>query len=118
MTLCACGRYTQHECILRPVECDVNVKQNSIQTAKDICQKASEYVSGDREATHGDKLENHTDIAKLWSAYLGKDITPTQAAVMMMLLKVARTKVGKFNIDDYIDMAGYAGVAGEVAQRS
>lgn len=41
-------------------------------------------------------------------------ITADQVALMMVLLKVARTKTGGLNIDDYVDMAGYAGVAGEI----
>ena len=34
----------------------------------------------------------------------------------MNLLKIARTQAGKFNLDDYIDAAGYAAIAGEIAQ--
>lgn len=73
-------------------------------------------VSGERSRTHGDKLENHTNIARLWSAFLGVPLEPEQVALMMVLLKVARTKTGTFNIDDYVDMAGYSGIAGELAE--
>lgn len=34
---------------------------------------------------------------------------------MMVLLKAARTRTGTFNLDDFVDMAGYAGCAGEIA---
>ena len=51
----------------------------------------------------------------LWSAYLGTPITARDVALMMVLLKVARTKTGAFNLDDYVDAAGYAGIAVEVA---
>ena len=83
--------------------------------AVDICQEAASLVGGDRQRTHGDKTQNHLNIATLWTAYLGVPITAQQAAVMMVLLKVARTKLGALNRDDYVDMAGYAGVAGEIA---
>lgn len=83
--------------------------------ASEMLNRAAELVSGDREATHGPKLENHKNIASLWSAYLGVGIGPKQVALMMALLKVARTKLGNENIDDYIDLGGYAGVAGEIA---
>ena len=33
----------------------------------------------------------------------------------MVLLKVARTKTGSLNRDDFVDMVGYAGLAGEIA---
>jgi hypothetical protein len=34
---------------------------------------------------------------------------------MMTLLKVARTKIGSHNPDDYVDGAGYMAIAGEIA---
>ena len=89
-----------------------------------ICEKAAGLVSGAREQTHGDKVINHQNIADLWNAYLwGYDIdeesllTPQDVAVMMCLLKIARTQEGGFNLDDFVDMAGYAGCAGEIAMR-
>jgi len=33
----------------------------------------------------------------------------------MALLKIARTKIGKVNPDDYVDACGYLGIAGEIA---
>lgn len=87
--------------------------------ASDITQKATDLVGGDRGRTHGDKRENHQNIAALWNAYLGHrlvgGLTPLDAALMMALLKIARTKCGSHNPDDYVDLAGYAGVAGEIA---
>lgn len=90
------------------------------QKAEHICSKAAQLVGGDRAKTHGDKIENHQNIAALWNAYLGWGIeTPLTAqnvAMMMALVKVARTKLGSHNPDDYVDLAGYAGVAGEIAE--
>ena len=37
---------------------------------------------------------------------------------MMVLLKAARTKLGKFNLDDAVDMAGYAAIWGELAGKN
>lgn len=90
--------------------------------AHELCAKAAELVGGDRAKTHGDKVENHRNIAALWNAYLGwrlddgHKLTPRDVALMMALLKIARTKTGGHNPDDYIDLAGYAGVAGEIAE--
>lgn len=86
--------------------------------ASDICAKAAEIVAGDREDTHGDKVENHANIAALWSAYLGVPITAHDAALMMALLKIARTKAGDFNPDDYVDGAGYMACAAEIRSRT
>lgn len=88
--------------------------QASPLTAAHTLKTAADLVGGDRNATHGDKTETHAGIASLWSAYLGVEITARQVALMMCLLKIARTKSGKFNEDDYIDLAGYAGIAGEI----
>lgn len=85
--------------------------------ANEILTRAANLVAGDRERTHGDKVENFRNTAALFSAYLGIDITPVQAAMLVALLKIARTKAGAHNLDDYVDLAGYAGVAGEIAER-
>lgn len=86
--------------------------------SKEVLEEASRLVTGDREKSHGPKLENHTNICTLWSAYLGKqltsEITPHQAAVMMALLKIARTKAGEPNSDDLVDAAAYCAIAEEV----
>lgn len=83
--------------------------------AEEICTRAAELVGGDRAKTHGDKFENHLNIARLWSAYLGVALTPEQVCWMMVLLKVARTKTGTNNPDDALDAVGYAALAGEIA---
>jgi hypothetical protein len=38
-------------------------------------------------------------------------------AIMMCLLKIARTKLGEPTNDTYIDMAAYGAIAGEIKQR-
>ena len=83
----------------------------------EILETSLNLVSGNRNDTHGDKLKNHQNIADLWSAYLGIEITPMQVATLMVLLKVARTKEGSHNIDDYIDACGYAAIAGDLAEQ-
>ena len=88
--------------------------------AADVCTKAAALVGGDRDNQHGDKVENHQNIARLWNAYLGPrmddHLSALDVALMMALLKIARTKSGAHNIDDYIDGAGYMGCAGEIAE--
>lgn len=90
-------------------------------TAAETLLKAHQLVGGDREKTHGNKSVNHWFIAHLWNGYLSERLsTPLSAsdvALMMVLLKVARTKLGAHNPDDFIDMAGYAGVAAEIRGR-
>jgi hypothetical protein len=79
-----------------------------------ILQTAEKLVSTDRSKTHGDKKVNHQNIANLWSAYLDFNISPKDVAILMVLLKLARTKAGQHNIDDYVDACGYSAIAGEL----
>jgi hypothetical protein len=79
-----------------------------------ILQTAEKLVSTDRSKTHGDKKVNHQNIAKLWSASLDFNISPKDVAILMVLLKLARTKAGQHNIDDYVDACGYSAIAGEL----
>ena len=81
----------------------------------EILKKANECVMGDREQDYGSPESNFELIANLWSAYLDFDITAVDVAMMMSLLKVARVKSGRTHEDNFIDLAGYAACAGEIA---
>lgn len=91
--------------------------------AQEIAAKAAELTGGDRARQHGaDKTANHQNIADLWNAFLrgrmilGALLSSQDVALMMALLKIARTKMGTHNVDDYVDGAGYMAVAGEIAE--
>ena len=81
---------------------------------KEFLAKASTLVAGDRENDYGDKVHNHNNIARLWSAYLDTEIKAHDVAILMTLLKVARTKLGAVSEDTYIDMSAYSAIAGEI----
>lgn len=106
----------------RPPENDVS-KQTA---AGPILAEAARLVGGDRQRTHGDKLQNHENIVRLWNAYIlnkknytiGMPLSPLDVALMMALVKIARTQLGSHNPDNYVDLAGYAAVAGEIAERT
>ena len=89
--------------------------------AHQIAARAAELVGGDRDRQHGKKLTNFANIALMWNAYLairrepGQPLDAADVAHMMVLMKTARTQTGTLNLDDHIDMAGYAACAGEVA---
>lgn len=88
--------------------------------SSEIIQTALDLVTGNRQQQNGDKQKNHQNIANMWTAYLtnefGKEIfiRAYMVANMMVLLKVARTQAGKFNLDDHVDACGYAAIAGEI----
>ena len=90
-------------------------------TALSILDTAVETIAL-RGNQHGDMLATHGRIALLWQAYIdgldgNKPLSPADVANMMALLKVARTMGGAFNVDDYVDAAGYAAIAGFCAGR-
>jgi len=84
-------------------------------TAPDVLETSLSLITGDRAKQNGAMRENHRNIARLWGAYLEMPLKEEQVALMMVLLKVARTKQGRFNEDDYVDMAGYAAIGGQLA---
>lgn len=99
--------------------------------AAEICAKAAELVGGDREVTHGDKSINFQNTADAWNAILRAKarkigwpihdvfvvLDALDVANMLEAFKIARRYSGSHNLDDYIDGAGYAGCAGEIAAK-
>jgi hypothetical protein len=90
-----------------------------------ILAEADSIVSGDRQGTYGSPEDCFGLIADLWNGWLGfgpemarqsSKIAPLSAsdvAIMMMLLKVARTKPAvladqPIKRDTLVDLAGYA----------
>ena len=88
-------------------------------TRTGILNQAEQYVTKDRAATHGDMENNFQTIADLWSNYLGIsddiELSPTDVAVMMTLLKIARVKSNPANADNWVDACGYMACGGEIA---
>jgi hypothetical protein len=81
----------------------------------EILDTAKQYVTEDRDATHGDAEDNFNLIASYWSNHLDCDIRAEDVAIMMTLLKLARLKSNLGNIDNWIDGAGYLACGGEIA---
>ena len=82
-----------------------------------ILTEANKIVNGARNEEYGKPEDNFNLIAGFWSRYLNKAVTAHDVAIMMVLLKVARTKTGKGSLDNYVDIAGYAACAGEVYKK-
>lgn len=99
-------------------------------TRSEILDAARRCVCGQREQDYGKPEDNFNSIGLLWSVYLisahpdyTKDlpyngITAKDVAAMMALLKVARIATGSGKTaDSFVDLAGYAACAGEIATR-
>jgi hypothetical protein len=84
----------------------------------EILAQADRLTHGDRNKNYGSPLTNHTRIAKLWSVWLETEITPAQAAMCLVLVKVARLIETPDHLDSFIDGAAYFSIAGEIETES
>ena len=82
-----------------------------------LLKEAKKLVEKDRHEDYGDKLLNHQNIAKLWSAFLDVEISAHDVAICMGLVKIARLKHAHKK-DSYLDLAAYAAIAGEIEERT
>ena len=94
----------------------------------EVLAAAKKCVCGEREQDYGTPEDNFTTIGLLWGVYLRaahpelqkilpiNGIEAKDVAVMMSLLKVACIATGS-SPDSFVDLAGYAACAGEIATR-
>lgn len=90
-------------------------------TREEVLIKAKQCVCGQREQDYGTPESNFGLIADLWNDYLFPSlnenknvISPTDVAMMMALLKIARIRNGGGTGDSFVDLAGYAACGGEL----
>ena len=81
-------------------------------TAQEILTKAGEIINGERNARYGKPEDSFAYIAALWGDYLDRDISPRDVAMLMVLMKVARSQHDENYTDNYVDICGYAALAG------
>lgn len=82
--------------------------------ASEILQVSSETIS-DRGLSYGHPADNLQHTAMLVSAYLQTPIHDYQIAGIMVLVKLARTNQSADKLDNWVDMAAYAGLGGQLA---
>ena len=67
-----------------------------------------------RNAAYGDPVASFEIIAARWSLTLGQIVTPTQVALCMIDLKLARLAHDPKHRDSVLDVIGYAALLPEV----
>lgn len=82
---------------------------------RDITDRASQLLHYDRAEEHGDINLGFARAAQIWSAIIGVDVTPHQVALCMAGIKIARSTMNPSHHDNFVDIAGYAGIAGVLA---
>jgi hypothetical protein len=80
----------------------------------EILQSASDLYR-ERGLHYGHPSDNMARAARLISAYLEMPVEDYQVAVILSLVKIARTIEDSQKIDSWIDGASYLAIAGQLA---
>lgn len=103
------------------------IEPNETNIRKEILDMAEHCINGDRDQQYGHPEDNFNTIANFWNNYIhakyptfgwGMQLNGEDVGMMMALFKIARAATGKFKIDNYVDLVGYAACAGECAERA
>jgi len=80
------------------------------QETRSAHEVANELVNGNRQAAYGDARADYAKTSKMWSGLLNskltEDITPEEACMMMVCLKLSREQF-KHGFDNLVDGMGY-----------
>lgn len=82
----------------------------------DVLGTANGLINGDRQDAYGSPEVNFSNIAQRWSQLLGVDLEPWMVGVMLADMKLARLASGQPQPDTFVDICGYAALAGELAE--
>ena len=85
-------------------------------------QEVEKLVCADRNVTHGDAEDNFRVIAQLWNVYIhnskGEELNNKDVAIMMCLFKVSRLMSNVDNLENWLDLAGYAACGGGIVKKA
>lgn len=87
--------------------------------------EVEKLVCKDRNVTHGDAEDNFRVIADLWNVYLKNskssdntdDLNNKDVAIMMCLFKISRLMTNVNNMENWLDLAGYAACGGGIVKK-
>lgn len=83
-----------------------------------VLTKAADLIDGQRAHDYGDATESFTRLATIWTGILGNNVTPAQVAICLAGLKLSRLAATPTHPDSWVDLAGYAALGAEVAERT
>lgn len=81
-----------------------------------ILEEAQRIVYGPREQAYGHPAEDYERVAALWSVILDTPVSPAQAALCMVAVKIAR-ECHRPGRDNLVDGAGYFAVVDRIRRR-
>jgi hypothetical protein len=80
-----------------------------------ILAEAAQVIHGERAASYGPAEDSFARIGALWTSYLGVRVDAYDVAMLMVLLKVSRSRTD-LATDTFVDIAGYAALAPRCAR--
>jgi hypothetical protein len=85
-------------------------------TRDEILKEAARIISSESERAgdYGPAEESFTRIARLYTAYLDVAVSPMDVANLYMLAKIQRSLTSPSKTDTWLDICGYAALAGEM----
>ena len=83
--------------------------------AEQLLEHAADVVTR-RRREYGEPADLFRDIAKRWSLELGVEVSPAQAVLCLLDVKMARLARDPKHLDSVVDVAGYAAVLREVTR--
>ena len=88
-----------------------------------MLNRAIDIINGARQNQYGAPEDSFATIAYYWNTYLDSigididdcSISGKDVSMMMALLKIARASGQNYRSDNYVDCAGYLGIADDMA---
>jgi len=90
---------------------------------EEVLTEAINIVCKSRPDIHGNIEDSFERVSEYWSIYLGGLEDPSKlnnydVAMMMLLMKIARSEHNTGYLDNYVDIAGYAANAAELISKN
>jgi hypothetical protein len=80
----------------------------------DILNESLELLAA-RSVDYGGPTSTFSDVAKMAIIVLGREFSARDIVMIMVLVKLRRTRVSPGKIDHYVDAINYLALAGEFA---
>lgn len=84
----------------------------TLEDAEALLNEALDKVTGERQDDYGDPRVNFARIATFWEAYLGTEVTASDVAALMALMKLSRLAKSDDHSDSWVDLIGYSALGG------
>lgn len=93
----------------------MSIIKHPIDSAPEILKEAIRCIGDRAKEREMDQERSMKRCVAAFNAMTGHTLSEEEGWLFMVFLKVSRSQQGEFKLDDYVDMAAYAALAGECA---